>query len=338
MRSIREICAQVAAYSKWYWANSENDQQYTPPTPRAGFTDTGYVTKLITLKLTMLTTDALNLPRLFNFTTALHKKLPRELRDMIYTHLFDLMEPTHFIAMAASVGPKVAQGAISHGNKVRDRWPRVIRPSVVDYDFARELVKAFHEQYEGTTVVDARSIYETLTTDFFRLGVRLRECILPAFAVCIHLDDTKPAWPMPPSCAPSPLLPTLENPQRSWSINPLHVADCFAPLLSTEQRLARGFKLVILLHSSESPALFYAPSLNGWEFRDPSRADLITGTIWRIIWMLHTCKPIIAQLKQKCQADVRIGLKLGAGEDMEVGEEHMDLGMDEWVAVLNGLQ
>ena len=49
----------------------------------------------------------LRLSRLLDLTTLVHEKLPRELRDMVYDHLYDVMDPVDFLTITSTVAPKV---------------------------------------------------------------------------------------------------------------------------------------------------------------------------------------------------------------------------------------
>jgi hypothetical protein len=73
------------------------------------------------------------------FTTALHAKLPRELRDMIYQRLFDVMDPFDFLGFTDVVRPRI-DDSISY-------WPREVMPGTVSIAFEHELVEFFYENY-----------------------------------------------------------------------------------------------------------------------------------------------------------------------------------------------
>ncbi|KAF2829044.1 hypothetical protein CC86DRAFT_403693 [Ophiobolus disseminans] len=224
------------------------------------------------------------------------------------------MEPWDFLATTTTIKPESLAGITETLNS----WPRVIQPRVVHHAFAQEVGQTFYEEYEGLTVVDARKIDEILNTDFFKLDVRLNSCVLPALTVCIRLDGVKDTF-FDPS---RQLLPTLADPKDSHTVPSADLFDCFAPLLVDKQRLKRNFKPVIHLYN---PRLF--DGCMSWVGGVDEAA--IRDAIELFIPMLQTCKPVVAALRKRCQADVKIVIGFGDATDLVVQEAQMDYDVEE---------
>jgi len=272
----------------------------------------------------------LRLSRLLDFTTLVHEKLPRELRDMVYDHLYDVMDPFDFLSITSTVAYNdkdcVRPG---DGVKVKEYWPCLITPGMVHPHFAKEMVETFYEHYEGFAVLDATNIGAMLETDFFETGGRISDHMLPALSVCIHLGgDYKFFVNFRDSHS---ILPACVDPRKSHYIDPSDVAGCFAPLLRNGQRLAPGFNLAIVLHTEWVP--------DRWRLRGgTAERKVMEEVIETFRSVLQACKPVISGLEEKCHAQIRIGLNLGGDSEMVVHEGQMDLSVDEWVRILEQLR
>jgi hypothetical protein len=248
---------------------------------------------------------------------------------MVYRSLYDVMEPLDFIGITTTIGPRLIDGFIQPENfDVKASWPRMIRPGLVHADFAKELIDTFYSDYEGIAVLDATEVKTMLTKDHFELGICLSNYRLPSFAVCIRLDrDQDSAGRYPRDKETNQILPSCVNPRLSKYVDPADLDECFAPLLHDKQRLAPGFKLAIVLCTEWEPR---------GSFRTAASTLAMQVVCKAIIAVLQACQPLFAALKAKCSAEIKMSLECGDHE-MDMEEEHMKCGMEDWVGVLEQL-
>jgi hypothetical protein len=155
------------------------------------------------------------------FTTALHAKLPRELRDMIYQRLFDVVDPFDFLGFTDAVRPRI-DDSISY-------WPRKVMSGTVSTAFEHELVELFYENYTEFAVQDVRGIEGFLDADHFDMGLRLSEYRLPALATCIALFGDYSLKKN--HKGENNILPACIDPRKAQVVKPKDMAACFAPLV-----------------------------------------------------------------------------------------------------------
>jgi hypothetical protein len=159
---------------------------------------------------------------LFRLTYALQTKLPRELRDIIYNHVFDaptMREIHDYVFGSLDMKMDMIDVPLSS-------WPLYLYGGYTDEQIRLELIQYFCEHDPHLTVQHPRDLGALLRKDIFASGIRLEQCAISALKVsgCIRLR-TGDAF-----------------------LDPKTILSEFALLLSASQNFAASFKLTFHLH------------------------------------------------------------------------------------------
>jgi hypothetical protein len=228
--------------------------------------------------LTVITDD-----RVMDFAISFRKAVPREIRNMVYKRLYHSMKYDDILRVGGMMN---GHRAASSGNNIPQdiALPRFFSKELCGSAFVQEFVATVYEEHRRLRIRGLDTIGDVLNYDFFRIGVRLNMCVLSKLEISINLA-------------------TYTSFSARYSI-PKH----FAHLL--EAGLAPGFKLAMLL--------ILRPSAQ-WRMRPRSPSDRIsdaTAAIDTLELVLKKLKPVYAQLRNKCRADIVTKLR-NAGTAME---------------------
>ena len=157
---------------------------------------------------------------MFSFTKTMRDKLPRELRDIVYSYILD---PAMIHDMHSSAYPERLQSPITY-HPPAFTWPLAFKPGVYHEDIRSEIVQAYCDRDGRIDIAHPRDAEDWLEKDLFDTGVQPKHCLLTA--VTIH---------------------GVLKRGREDSINPDTLLDQLAPLLRSEQRLSPTFKLTFRL-------------------------------------------------------------------------------------------
>jgi hypothetical protein len=253
--------------------------------------------------------------------------LPREIRNMVYAHIFNTMDAFDFIGTASTLNPSYVDGVHENdGTIARNGWPRIIDTHVVHPNFARELIEIFYHGYKDYAVLDARKITEMLQTDHFDLEIRPGDCMISALAVCIRLNGNYDgSWNTKDG---SSLLPACVDPRKARFVHPNDFATCFAPLLSDRQRLTPGFKLTIYLHTEWRPRHWHDSVHNTQERAYRSSMEDMTKAL---SLALQACRPVVCRMKHRRNANVQIVVGMGEKAEMIMKEGDLGMSADDWL-------
>lgn len=113
-------------------------------------------------------------------------KLPRELRDIIYSYLFDIdtLKEAH-----KKVFPRTLAGTLALSPLPSICWPYLLRstvsPCIINKTMCKELVEYFIQHNTNLEVHSRKCLEILFTRDLFNTGVRLSAGAIPSLA--IHL-------------------------------------------------------------------------------------------------------------------------------------------------------
>jgi hypothetical protein len=257
-------------------------------------------------------------------TTATYTKLLRELRDMVYSHVYnETMDPREFLRTVWTAERPLRR----HTKDPVDDFPREIDPAIVNPGFAKELVEFFLANLEDAVVVlDAHKIGTALNEDVFDVGARLGDQRLPGIAVCIHLGGDCENLDL--YHAASKLIAD-HHIRGSYYGPPQDYAECFAPLLHEDQKLKPGFELKIVLHTN----------WGCWQNGD----NILRGqTCWDAIakatkLAVKALEPIVAALERKCGAKLAIGLSVAYLDELRLSGSHTNMSEKEWSCLVEDM-
>jgi hypothetical protein len=265
--------------------------------------------------------------RLLNLTTTLHRVLPREIRNMVYTHVLNTIEAFDFVGLASTLNPSYANGIHEgDGTIAKNGWPRIIDSRAVYLGFARELIETFYHGYKDFAVLDARKISQVMRTDHFNLDIRPRDCVLSALAVCIRLaGDYDGSWNTKDG---SHLLPACVDPRKAKFVHPNDFATCFAPLFSDRQRLAPGFKLTVYLHAEWRPRHWHDSVHNTQEQKYHSSMEDLAKALSSA---LQACRSVVLHMKERRCAEVQVVVGMGGKAEMVMKEGDLCMDAEGWL-------
>jgi hypothetical protein len=159
---------------------------------------------------------------LFRLTYALQAKLPCELRDIVYNHVFDantMREVHDYVFGSLDMKMDMIEVPLSS-------WPLYLYGGYTDEHIRVELIRYFCEHDPHLAVQHPRDLGALLRKEILASGIRLEHCALSALQVsgCIHLR-------------------TVDE-----FLDPKTILSEFAPLLSASQNFAASFRLTFHLH------------------------------------------------------------------------------------------
>jgi hypothetical protein len=159
---------------------------------------------------------------LFRLTYALQAKLPRELCDIVYNHVFDaytMREVYDYIFGSLDMKMDMMDVPLSS-------WPFYLYGGYTDEQIRLELIRYFCEHDPHLAVQHPRDLGALLKKDILASGIRLEHCAISALQVsgCIRLR-TGDAF-----------------------LDPKTLLSEFASLLSASQDFAASFRLTFYMH------------------------------------------------------------------------------------------
>jgi hypothetical protein len=261
--------------------------------------------------------------RLYSLTDLMQRKLPRELRDMIYKELFYRMHNTDFWNMAFTASGRFA---LETSRTEYEHYLAVfLLPGKVDSNFGKEFTELLFQELHDLSVADARTIRQCLSRDAFGFGIAPSTCMIPKFTLCGSLDSTPcdlSEWTRD--------LPSYLADNHAGVLRPNDLSVHCAPLLDKDQRLAPGFTLRIFLATLwlERDREWY--KTNGG---NPREGGLL---IHHLVLMMRAIKRLLYQLKVKCEtAKVEVYILPGSSTSryrfIGVTEAMMEWNHRQWV-------
>ncbi|KAF2829036.1 hypothetical protein CC86DRAFT_403686 [Ophiobolus disseminans] len=115
---------------------------------------------------------------LFSITESIHTKLPRELRDIVYQHIWDKNTPNcvqgciNIAALLAFVpNPKSKRSPSSE-------WPAYLQPGKMNQAIRTELVQYFYETAAKLYIYNPKKIAPFFSKDLIETGLTLADCTI----------------------------------------------------------------------------------------------------------------------------------------------------------------
>lgn len=267
--------------------------------------------------------------RLLTLTTTMHAKLPRELRDMIYSHLYDVISDRDFVSMILAISEEAREDLRYRWKKLGihpdGTWPRFVMPKAVCTAFAEEAVQVFYEQTKDIVIMNAYSIEHVLNCRFFNLNTAMADSYLSALSMCLRLFGNHTSYL---DNSKAGLIPYRFKPQEAGNVYPLHISSRFAPLLQQNQQLAAGFKLTIVLFTSYLFENFGLDHVDGSILIPYSMLRELERTV-------KALNPVLADFRKQCKADIAVWVLFGDDQKVRVTKEYMEFGVSEWNEAMN---
>jgi hypothetical protein len=157
-------------------------------------------------------------PTLSTFTRNLHTSLPRELRNLIYSHFLD---PATILTFACSARPSLHRYPSHTPTLLDNQIPGYLQPGVLFPPVANEPIYCFLETYTELGVTEPHEISAFQTQDFFRMGgqyTTVRECHIKS----LNVSGTMEQWNLSSTYLPTHILvPTVHEAlrQQHWAKN-----------------------------------------------------------------------------------------------------------------------
>ncbi|KAF2107989.1 hypothetical protein BDV96DRAFT_286609 [Lophiotrema nucula] len=156
---------------------------------------------------------------LFEFADDILTRLPREIRNIVYTHIFD---DATLNQVAACSQPSLNKFPYNNLSSTRVQRPAFIEPGRVPREIAVEIIQQFYLSYKSMEVFKPKSIGNYLKTDFFGLGIKPINVPLSAFTISADLDasavDGIDSWTVANDCKP-----VLEKANQNWKAFRLNI-------------------------------------------------------------------------------------------------------------------
>lgn len=203
---------------------------------------------------------------------------------MVYRYIVHNLDASEVQSLTPFVNPsRTYEG--NYAVNCSPKLPRALAVNLCGRAFVNEMIQVVYQESENIYVPYSTALDEYLHFDAFGHGITPGDCTLSKLRAGVDL-----LW--------------YQSPRRRATLT-----KEFNYLLRPEQKLARGFQLVLELKYLSFVALW----------RDPEV----------LMFVLQTLKPIIERLKDKCQANVRVFF-----EGVEITEQQMNWDEDPWVNFL----
>jgi hypothetical protein len=217
------------------------------------------------------------------FATGFRYACPRGIRDMVYKRLYYSMDTDAFLRLREIIEKHHANRPSKHFFP-GPNLPRVFNVELCSVTFVQELVATIYEQYPYLTVQEFANIKRVLGYDFFHTGVKLNMCILSRLEITAALV-------------------TIVHEK---------ISQHFEPLLQASQKLRTRFELLVVL-------------VPDWDLRigrysnSPHRLAGAMREIDVLVSVSQKLKPVYAQLREKCKANITTKLRYAKKVEWDLG-------------------